>query len=423
MRAKYFIIICLLFVGTLRTQVSKQDSALLLLPYLPGDTIKINRLLTLNRAMIAEGNISGALEVTNKAIGEVEKGKSNPQFLRFMLRMVDACINHGNYPAAMDYAFKIKNMATDINALAVKADAVNAIGIIYWYEGQYKKALPFFEDALKINQQVNGDRAAAGILNNMGLVYRQMNDFDKAIEYYKKAIYLCKRTGREEGEANAYNNLGIIYQLRKEYFNALLYLNLSLDIRKKINDEIGIATSLGNLGTVYLETKKYKEAEEFYRESFAISKRLDDFEGIKEIGKNLSDLFEIKRMPDSTLKYYKIFVAARDTLINEATQRDALKREMQYKYEKETERKNILNEAEKRKQRIFTYSAVVILVLISVFALVLLQRIRVTRRQKRIIEEKNQEILSSIHYAKRIQQSLLTSNAYIEKNIKRLKRI
>lgn len=42
--------------------------------------------------------------------------------------------------------------------------------------------------------------------------------------------------------------------------------------------------------------------------------------------------------------------------------------------------------------------------------------------QKEIIEEKNKDITASITYAKRIQQSLLTTEKYIEKNINRLKK-
>ncbi|MCW8897226.1 MAG: hypothetical protein OQJ96_10655 [Flavobacteriales bacterium] len=38
-----------------------------------------------------------------------------------------------------------------------------------------------------------------------------------------------------------------------------------------------------------------------------------------------------------------------------------------------------------------------------------------------LLEEKNEEIITSIRYAKRIQDSLLTSQKYIERNINRLK--
>jgi hypothetical protein len=37
----------------------------------------------------------------------------------------------------------------------------------------------------------------------------------------------------------------------------------------------------------------------------------------------------------------------------------------------------------------------------------------------RLIEEKQKEILDSIHYARRIQTALLTSNCYIARNLKK----
>ena len=43
-------------------------------------------------------------------------------------------------------------------------------------------------------------------------------------------------------------------------------------------------------------------------------------------------------------------------------------------------------------------------------------------KQKELVEEKQREILDSIHYAKRIQQSLLPTEKYIDKNINRLKK-
>jgi hypothetical protein len=62
-------------------------------------------------------------------------------------------------------------------------------------------------------------------------------------------------------------------------------------------------------------------------------------------------------------------------------------------------------------------------------------RFKVTQKQKIVIEqqkavvekahvlleEKNEEIIASIRYAKRIQDALMTSQKYITRNIERLK--
>jgi hypothetical protein len=58
---------------------------------------------------------------------------------------------------------------------------------------------------------------------------------------------------------------------------------------------------------------------------------------------------------------------------------------------------------------------------VVVFTIFLFNRFRVIRKQKKIIEEKQKEILDSIRYARRIQDAMLTSQSYIERNIKRLR--
>ena len=69
------------------------------------------------------------------------------------------------------------------------------------------------------------------------------------------------------------------------------------------------------------------------------------------------------------------------------------------------------------------------LALVIIFAGSMYNRFRKTQKQKRIIEEqkhmveeKQKEILDSIHYAKRIQRSILPTEKYIDKNFRRLRR-
>jgi len=68
------------------------------------------------------------------------------------------------------------------------------------------------------------------------------------------------------------------------------------------------------------------------------------------------------------------------------------------------------------------------LALILVFSGFLFKRFKVEQGQKKVIEnqkqlveEKQKEILDSIHYAKRIQQSLMPTDKYIERNVTKLK--
>ena len=85
-------------------------------------------------------------------------------------------------------------------------------------------------------------------------------------------------------------------------------------------------------------------------------------------------------------------------------------------------------EAQLEQARTRSYALYGGLALVLLFAMIMFNRFRVTRKQKVIIEqqkhlveEKQKEILDSIVYAKRIQQSLMPTEKYIEKNVSKLK--
>lgn len=88
----------------------------------------------------------------------------------------------------------------------------------------------------------------------------------------------------------------------------------------------------------------------------------------------------------------------------------------------EQEKKTAVAAAESRRQRIILLSVSVLGVLLLAFAIFawrsFLQKKKANlaiQKQKELIELKQKEILDSIHYAERIQRSLLPQDAYIRR--------
>lgn len=73
----------------------------------------------------------------------------------------------------------------------------------------YKKAIEYFESALKIDDQF------AFAWDNLGLCYRKIGNYDKAIEAYNKSIEIDP-TG-----SMPLQNIAIVYQYKKEYKKAI----------------------------------------------------------------------------------------------------------------------------------------------------------------------------------------------------------
>lgn len=68
------------------------------------------------------------------------------------------------------------------NSLYNAAICYNDLGNIYLHKKFFKKAVSFYNSALKLNK-INYI-----VLNNLGTVYREKNNFQKAIFYYKKSL-------------------------------------------------------------------------------------------------------------------------------------------------------------------------------------------------------------------------------------------
>lgn len=86
----------------------------------------------------------------------------------------------------------------------------------------------------------------------------------------------------------------------------------------------------------------------------------------------------------------------------------------------------ILN-SESKKQKIIIWAIGGVLILVICFAIFIyrsyIQKQKANLeiiKQKHIIEEKQQEILDSIYYARRIQRALLPSEKYIDRNLNKL---
>ena len=136
------------------------------------------------------------------------------------------------------------------------------------------------------------------------------------------------------------------------------------------------------------------------------------------------------------MEMYDLQILMRDSMKNEQGRKAVFKQQLKFEYEQkeaeakaEQDKKDVMTEEESRRKNIIIWSAAGGLALLGVFLFILFNRFRIIRRQKTIIEkqkltvdEKQKEILDSIHYAKRIQESLLPSEKYIERSLKRLKK-
>ena len=458
---KLIIYFCILFFSTLQAQQAKVDSLLVVLKNLKEDTAKVNGENDICKLYIAQANYEVAMQHAQKALVLSEK-------LDYEKGVAKA---HGNigliywytnsFASALESFEKLLVISKKIGDKKGIATAFNNKGLIFMYQGNYKDAIGNFYKSLKIKEEI-GDKAGVGIsylnigniylnqgnnemalsffsksleinralkdkkyeatnLNNMGIAYVEMGNPHKALEYYINARDIYREIGDKKGLAMAYSNVGLIYSELSELENALDNLMESLEIYMEIGDEQGMGVSYSNIANVYLKQKKIDEAFRFINKAINLLKPIGYKVGIKDAYSVLINIYKEKKDYKQALTYHKMYTDIKDSLLNESSNEQIT--EMNTKYESEKKEKDIqlltkdkaLQQSEIGRQKLIRNSFIIGLLLALVLAYVLFNRFQLTRKQKHIIEAQNDQIVESINYSKRIQDSLLPSIESMQK--------
>jgi tetratricopeptide (TPR) repeat protein len=341
------------------------------------------------------------------------------------------------YPNALECQFKSLKISEKLDYKKGMANALNNIGNIYLQQNNLEKALECHTKSLGLRgeylpngSQVGDTNAIATSLSKIGVIYYRTSNYDL------KALSLITFTNDKDVEASFLSHIGNALEAQEKFDEAAEYYTKALTIYKEIDSKSGIALSFYNLGNVFLENKNYTEAEQHYFKSLSIALDIKNLNWIKDANFGLSLVYQQKNDPKKALFYYKEFLSARNNIFNEENTKKTVQSEMNYEFEKkaeaarlEQEKREAIAYAEKNKQNAIIWIICGILILVFVFAIFVyrsfLQKQRINieiTRQKHMIEEKQKEILDSIHYAKRIQTALLTSEKYIERNLNKLEK-
>jgi len=97
----------------------------------------------------------------------------------------------------------------------------NNIGIVHSSQGNYSKALEFFQKALKIDEKVFGNEHPMVAIRyiNIGFVYYSQGDYFRALEYYHKALKIQKKV-LGDNHPTTINTYNIIEKINRQTDNA-----------------------------------------------------------------------------------------------------------------------------------------------------------------------------------------------------------
>ncbi len=130
--------------------------------------------------------------------------------------------------------------------------------------GEYQRAKNILIECLSLAQKPS-QRIA--VLNNLGSNLRFIGEYKLAIKYLTESLKINKSVGNSDQAAYAHNTLGMIHTLIGNKEEATAHYKSSLELSKENNDFYGLGFTYGALGWLEINQGNLNQAVEWYKKS------------------------------------------------------------------------------------------------------------------------------------------------------------
>jgi serine phosphatase RsbU (regulator of sigma subunit) len=409
-----------------------------------------------------QDNYALAIEYYLNALALHEKNDNKVGMSQCYSNLGIVNFNMGVYDKAIDYYLRSLKLEEELKNKHGISNCYNNIGIIHQYQGSLDKALEYFQKSLKTDEEINEKRGIALCYLNIGNVLADQKKNTEALSYYQRSLIILTERGDKKEMSMCYNNIGTIYEALGQYDKAISFFLKSLKIKEELDNKFGMINTYINIGGLNLaladSTAKnnsqrlayLNKSVEFGTKAMLLAQEINAVYLENAASKTLMDAYERLGNYKKAICFARIFISTKDSLFREEKTKSLAEAESKFKSEKKQLEIDKLNKEKElqqselsrqqemsRRKNLYIVFIIFGALVIAAFAVFVMNRLRITRRQKLIIEnqkvlveekntllnEQNDEILQqhskiekqkkeitdSINYAKRIQQAVLPS--------------
>lgn len=184
----------------------------------------------------------------------------------------------GKNDSAIYWAERSLQLSRSLNDSLLIISSLQALGDNHSIMLQNRKALSYFDEALKLTENAGFKRYRANLLIGIGNVYAELAENARALKSYTEASKVSKSTRQTDIESASYNDIATIMNSQGDYREAIRYMNKALAIDTTAGRKADYAHHLLNIGTFYknLGATKMDSALAYYTLSEEIFNKTGD---------------------------------------------------------------------------------------------------------------------------------------------------
>ncbi len=394
------------------------------------------------------------LNYLNKALAIAEQINFKAGVARAYRGLGSVYFGLGDYSLSLNANYKALQLADEVlHPPNFKATISATIGKIHEIQGNLAQADEYYKKSFALNTK--NRRSLAYDYSNLANVEMLRQNYDKSLEYHQEEQKIKEEFKDTLGLAFTYNDIAVLYNYQNKLDKATSYYEKGVKILEKT--PMGYyKTALNiNLAEAYLEINKKAEAEKIALQSLDEAKKLQAKDLALRATAVLYNLNSEKKNYKNAYEYLLLHKTLQDSIYNEQHLKEISQMETNFQVKQQQKENELLKrenelkteeikikDAEAMKNRLLVMLSGVAVAMLVVLASVFYRNIQLkkksndilTQKNKEInqqkeeisaiaeelrgtnqivhiknleIEKKNDDILSSINYAKRIQTAIL----------------
>lgn len=296
-----------------------------------------------------------------------------------------------NYEKSLELSKQALVRSFKINDPYLIAHSYNSIGVIYDDFSQSKRAIEFYDKALKYANKTENDSLKDWIYSNLGSAYYYNKiDVKKGIAYYKKSLFYAEKIKDSTEIAYTKLNLANAYFSYEDFDSGYQYLSQIRPYFENKGDAEGKFYLFNCLGVYYSNQGQNDLAESFLYKALKIGKKEQMDVLVTDVYGNLSEHYKKRNQLDLARAYDKKRKAVNDTLFSEKKLQSLDKYAMEIEldeYKSQFERIEVENATQQEKISITKTVSLLMFVILIVMVLLLYTFYRSNKLRKKLNAE------------------------------------
>ncbi|MFQ5778986.1 MAG: tetratricopeptide repeat protein, partial [Terriglobia bacterium] len=226
-----------------------------------------------------KGEAQQAQDSAQEALNLFQSLDNDSGILVATLHLGNAYFIQGDFGAAQNYWEQVVTTSGRIRNNQHLASALNNLGVVYWNEGNLRKAVEHFKETLSLPALRIRERPVA--MANLALIYVDYGpDPERGQQLAQEALDAFQEMGNTYWQAQSRTALGSYHSKVGQYHEALSELQQAQALFRRAGSQERMAQAIWTTARVHFSQNQYEQARQTAADALVVFQELEDSFGV-----------------------------------------------------------------------------------------------------------------------------------------------